>query len=63
MVGSKVVASVAVCDTAVPLSIVVDRMAIVEGTTTLNEDFMTILPKRTDIPSRANTVSHSFNFN
>lgn len=50
-------ASVAVCDTAVPLSSVVDRMAIVEGTTKLNEDFMTILPKRTDIPSREHGIT------
>jgi hypothetical protein len=63
MVGSRVAASVAVCDAAVPLSNVVATMAIAEGTTKLNEDFIgDILPKGRMRRPRATTVSHLFNF-
>jgi hypothetical protein len=62
MLGSDVAAPVAVCDTAAPLRPhrnVVDRMAIAEGTTKLNEDFMTI-PSQKGLTCRpdANGITH-----
>jgi hypothetical protein len=54
--AGRVPASLAVYDTAVPLrppSDVVGRMAIAEGATKLNEDFMTISSHNgTEMPSR-----------
>jgi hypothetical protein len=56
MLGSGVAAPVAVCDIAVPLRLhsnAVDRIAIAEGATKLDNVLMIISDQiRTDIPSR-----------
>jgi hypothetical protein len=64
MPGSGVTAPVSVCDIAVPLRLhsnAVDRIAIAEGATKLDDDLMTISDQsRTDIPSRHVTRYHTY---
>ena len=66
MLGSGVAAPVAVCDTAVPLrphSNAVDKMAIAEGATMLDEDLMTVSSQIQDGKCHPSicTVPHIFN--